>query len=64
MVLLGRNLSHDCLKGYPQQARHTMHDRKFFARVLGLVVPSQVKDMNLEWPARVEVILDWRGEHE
>lgn len=41
-----------------------MHDHEFFSRVLGLAAPWQVKEVKLELPARVEVILECRGEHE
>jgi hypothetical protein len=41
-----------------------MQDHEFFSRVLGLEVPWEVKDVKLDLPARVEVTLECRGEHE
>jgi hypothetical protein len=41
-----------------------MHDHEFFTRVLGLEAAWQVKEVKLELPARMEVILEYQGEHE
>lgn len=41
-----------------------MQDQEFFARVLGLEEPWQVKDVKLNLPTQVEVTLESRAEHE
>ncbi len=41
-----------------------MHDHEFFAQVLGLAALWQVEEVQLELPARMEVILECRGAHE
>lgn len=40
-----------------------MHDHEFFAKVLGLEKPWQVKAVKLDLPARVEVFLECQGDH-
>ena len=52
-----------CVRRGRAQAREPMQDHEFFARVLGLEQPWHVKDVKLDLPSRVEVILECRGEH-